>query len=146
VDVIAFRVEEEEVADGSCPVVNVYVNGTNLRDLAGVIELPFAEAEGDSDLAGDYAGLSSELVRPGARHFIGHPAVTWFGDGDTIVLGCTCGEAECWPLTARVQVGDVTVSWTDFRTGHRPWDLSRLGPFTFNREQYEQALMAAASS
>jgi hypothetical protein len=66
-----------------------------------------------------------------------------FGDGETILLGCVCGEPSCWPLTAQVEVGDATVTWTGFRTGHRDWDLSGLGPFVFDRHQYETALVAA---
>lgn len=34
------------------------------------------------------------------------------------------------------------VVWDHFLTGHRDWDLGHLGPFTFDREQYETALDA----
>ena len=57
-------------------------------------------------------------------------------------MGCVCGEWGCWPLAVRVEVTDVTVRWHDFRTGHRNWDLSELGPFVFERREYEAALEA----
>jgi hypothetical protein len=143
-DSVAFRIELDELAGGGpFPVVAIYVDGHRLQDLARVVELPFAEAEGKAALAGSYAGLSPSMVVRGSRHFMGEPDEVWFDDGDTILLGCVCGELGCWPLTARVEVGETTVTWTDFRTGHRNWDLSGLGPFVFDRRQYERALADA---
>jgi hypothetical protein len=49
----------------------------------------------------------------------------------------------CWPLTARVTVTDATVTWREFRTGHRDWDLSGVGPFIFDRHAYEATLATA---
>jgi hypothetical protein len=81
-------------------------------------------------------------VHPGlpAIHFLGEPVETRFGDGDTALLGCLCGDPGCWPLTARVTVSATTVTWRDFRTGHRDWDLSAVGPFTIDRHAYEPPL------
>lgn len=45
-----------------------------------------------------------------------------------------------WPLTASVDVDESTVHWGGFRMGHRDWDQSELGPFVFDRDQYELAL------
>jgi hypothetical protein len=70
--------------------------------------------------------------------------LSWFEDGDTVLLGCECGEWGCWPLTARVEIGDGVVRWTGFRQGHRDWDLSALGPFEFELEQYMTALRRTA--
>ncbi|HEY1095136.1 MAG TPA: hypothetical protein VGE61_10565 [Glycomyces sp.] len=62
-------------------------------------------------------------------------------DGDTVLLGCDCGDWGCWPLLAQVDVTDTTVTWRHFSNEHRPaWDLSGLGPFTFDRAQYEASL------
>ncbi len=82
-------------------------------------------------------------VRGSARHFLGEPMASWFEDGDTVLMGCSCGEWDCWPLTARVLAGGDVVRWTNFRTGHRDWDLSALGPFEFARLQYEAALSSS---
>jgi hypothetical protein len=111
-------------------------------DLVRPVERPYAKAEGNRSLAGSYAGL---VVGPGlpATHDLGEPVETWFGDGDTVLLGCECGESGCWPLTARVTVTDTTVTWLEFCTGHRDWDLSAVGPFTFDRRAYEVTLAKA---
>ena len=57
-----------------------------------------------------------------------------------MLLGCGCGEWGCWPLTAVVEVDDEQVRWSEFRNGHRDWDLRGLGPFVFERSQYVAAL------
>ncbi|HEX6445524.1 MAG TPA: hypothetical protein VF053_10580 [Streptosporangiales bacterium] len=140
---IAFRVEEEELDSGRQEVVNVYVDGVRLEELARRVEQPFADAEGKPELAGSYVGLARDVRWP-SRHFLGEPVERWFYDGDTIVLGCSCGEPGCWPLTAHVEVAQDTVTWQTFRTGHRAWDLSALGPFVFDRGRYEAALRATS--
>lgn len=134
---IEFRVQPEDLDSGPVDVLNLYVDGSRLPDLIRPYEQPFADAEGKPMLAGQYVGL----IRRGltGRHFLDKPVQTWFGDGDTILLGCTCGEAGCWPLTAHVEVGPRVV-WRNFRTGHRKWDLAAFGPFEFDRSQYEAAL------
>ena len=104
------------------------------------MELAPATADGQSDLAGSYASLTLEAIGSDLNHFRGTPVASWFGDGDTVLLGCECGEWGCWPLTTSVDVGSSQVVWRGFRQGHRSWDLSALGPFTFDRSQYESAL------
>ena len=145
VDQVSFVIEMAAIDGGRAfPVVTIRINQRRLEDLAHEVEKPFAVAEGKPQLAGDYAGLSPSVVAPGSRHFLGEPVEVWFEDGDTVLLGCTCGEPGCWPLTARVHVTDTTITWDSFRNGHRPWDLSGLGPFEFDRGQYEEALDRAA--
>jgi len=125
----------------SFSLMHIHVNGEPLELLAKVAEAPFAEAEGHPSLAGDYAPLSVSDIRSDARHFLGEPVATWFEDGDTVLMGCTCGEWGCWPLTARVEVSAETVRWSSFRNGHRDsWDLSAIGPFEFELSQYLEAL------
>lgn len=143
VDVVEFRLEREELGAGTFPVINLVVNGARLQEIVRRVELPFAKAEGKPDLAGRYAGLAVRGPGLPARHFLGKPVETWFGDGDTILLGCVCGDPGCWPLTARVEVSDSTVVWSGFRTGHRAWDISSIGAFTFDRHTYDAALAAA---
>jgi hypothetical protein len=46
----------------------------------------------------------------------------------------------CWPLAAQILLTRDTVTWRDFRNGHRNWDLSAFGPFTFDRTRHEMAL------
>ena len=120
--------------------ITISINGTSLIELARTVEQPWADREGKPDLAGSYAGLGPWAFGGTSAHFLDRPRAVWFGDGDTVLLGCDCGEWGCWPLTADISTGDTTVVWTHFRQGHRDWDLSALGPFTFERTAYELAL------
>lgn len=134
--------EPEEFPTGTHDVVNIYVGGRRLQDMVRPVEQGFADAEGTPDLAGSYAGMHDLAIRWPSRHFLGNPVLSWFGDGDTILLGCICGDPGCWPLTARVEVTEEIVTWRNFRTGHRDWDLSTFGPLVFDRGQYERALQS----
>jgi hypothetical protein len=139
---VGFRVEREELGIGEDDVVSVYVDDVPLRDLARRAELLFARAEGCPDLAGQYAGL---LAGPGvlwpSRHFLGESAL--HAGGRTCLLGCVCGWADCWNLAARITVTRDTVTWSDWASGHRDWDLAAIGILVFRRGQYEHALRAA---
>lgn len=79
------------------------------------------------------------------EHFHGTSAHTWApldeeDDGeDPMLLGCTCGIDHCSPVTARITVTDETVTWSDFRSG-MSWDSSLVGPFVFDRRQYDRAI------
>lgn len=74
---------------------------------------------------------------------LGHSA-----DGNAVLLmQCECGEVGCWPLLAKLEVTDTTVTWSDFQQPHRGpqspagwWRYDNLGPFSFDRVQYEAAL------
>jgi len=140
-DRIQFLVSVETRGTDSLRTVEPVVNGIPLRELAAAAEAAAAASDGRPELAGAYAGLhdGDELKWP-SKHFLGRPELQWFEDGDTVLLGCTCGEWGCWPLTAQVGIDDAAVSWSGFRNGHRDWDLSGLGPFAFERAQYEAAL------
>jgi hypothetical protein len=125
----------------SSSTVHIRINGEPLAQLAKVVELPFAEAENHPSLAGDYAPLALSDFRSDSRHSLGVPIASWFEDGDTVLMGCTCGEWGCWPLTAQVEVNVATVRWSQSRNGHRDsWDLAALGSFEFERGQYLDAL------
>jgi len=117
-----------------------FLNGVPLGDLVRGVELPFARREGSPDLAGRYAGLAGDEVRWPSRHYLGDPVRSWFGDGDTVLLGCVCGDWGCWPFTAVVTVADDMVTWSGYRTGHRDWDYRELRDISFDRVQYEEAL------
>ncbi|MEV6242404.1 hypothetical protein [Lentzea sp. NPDC051838] len=58
-----------------------------------------------------------------------------------LVLACSCGAAECWPLQADITVDGDTIVWNEFRQPRRKdRDYTRFGPFRFDRAQYEEAL------
>lgn len=141
-DVVEFRVGPDQQA-GLSTIVTPYVNGTSLIELAGHTEVGAATEGGERHLAGSYAGLTIDGSANGASWYLNDAPQSWFGDGDSCLLGCECGETGCWPLTAAVAVTDSEITWSRFRTGHRSWDLSGLGPFAFRRDQYVRALTAA---
>ncbi|MCW2787659.1 MAG: hypothetical protein JWP74_4176 [Marmoricola sp.] len=125
--------------------MTILINGVELKDWARTVEEPHALAEGNQRLAGSYSPLATYQFNDDLNHFLGHPVAAWFDDGDTVLLGCECGEWGCWPLTTLVEVNAETVRWHGFRNGHRDWDLSGLGPFRFSRDQYESALVGIGS-
>ncbi|WBB55660.1 hypothetical protein [Verrucosispora sp. WMMD573] len=139
---IEFRTIEQELGVGMFPTLVPYLNDISLSDMVRTAELPFARREGKPNLAGSYAGLLGDSVRWPSRHYLGDPVLSWFGDGDTVLLGCTCGDWGCWPFTAMVTVAEDTVNWSGYRTGHRDWGYQELLPVTFDRLQYEEALRA----
>lgn len=126
------------------PAIVPHLNGVPLPDLLRRIELLSARHEGSSDLAGAYLGLVDDRVRWPSRHYLDEPVLTWFGDGDTVLLGCTCGDWGCWPFTAVVTLEQDVVTWSGYRTGHRDWDYAALWDLVFDRAQYEEAVRATA--
>jgi hypothetical protein len=138
------RLEVYRVEGWSFPVVRVLIDAVDLVALARTIERPFADAEGHPDIAGGYGGLSVSDVAAPSRRLWGEYAC--YGDhGEKVaLLGCGgCGEEGCWPLAARIDRSNDTVTWSAFEQPHRPeWDLSALGPFVFDRHQYEAAISA----
>jgi hypothetical protein len=129
------------------PRLAILIDGVRLEELVRPIERPLAlaEADGDEDEApppGDYAGLDLlDGVFWPSRHFLGEPELSYGSDGDTVLLGCSCGIWGCWPLSARVDVTDTDVTWSGFFNGMRKsWDLAGVGPFVFDRRQYEESL------
>lgn len=129
---------------GVTPTLVPFLGGVPLPDLVRLAEHSFARREGNPDLAGRYAGLVGDAVRWPSRHYLGVPSFSWFGDGDTVLLGCVCSDWGCWPFTAIVAVAEDTVTWSGYRTGHRDWDYGGLRDITFDRIQYEEALRETA--
>ena len=135
-----------DLGDGAgVPAVVPHLEDVPLTDLLRRVELPSARREKQPDLAGSYTGLVDARVRWPSRHYLGTPVLTWFGDGDTVLLGCTCGEWGCWPFTAIVTVEPRTVTWSGYRNGHRNWDYDDLRDLVFDRDQYERAVRATAA-
>ena len=133
------------------PVVRVLVDGRDLVEVVRDVEMSSACEEGHPERAGLYVGLwSRELRSPVDQHFMGTPGSDLgcgpgaSGPSDkTVLLGCVCGVAGCAPLMARIDVDGSEVVWNDFAQPHRrAWSYSALGPITFERRQYEQALHA----
>jgi hypothetical protein len=128
--------------------IKIEVNGVELPDLVREAELPSARSDEEEEMAGNYIGLVAGYMRIDlAGQFLGGQGTPMFeGDGErTALLGCGCGEVGCSPLMARITVTDQTVTWDDFEQPTRPdWNYEGFGPFSFDRAQYERALMAIA--
>jgi len=124
--------------------IRIEVNGMSLIELVRRAELPSAQADGEEELAGTYVGLVPGYIRIDlASQFLGTPgnSLSPGPDEKTALLSCNCGEVGCSPLLARVTVDDETVTWDEFEQPTRPdWDYDGFG-FTFERAQYEQALL-----
>ena len=58
----------------------------------------------------------------------------------SLLLGCRCGDAECHPLYTEIEFWRDTVVWHEFDGSHPDWRYDRLGPFVFDRAQYEEQL------
>jgi len=129
--------------------IQIKINGRDLVELVRAVENPFAYKEGHASLSGAYAGLPpNDDTCPPSKHFLGEPSYAVYRyEGKTQVLGCECGEPGCWPLFCLIEAGLTRVTWSQFEQPHRtvkrsklPWRYDELGPFEFNRDQYEHAL------
>jgi hypothetical protein len=141
------------------------INGWPLIELVRVAEEPWARAEYLERLPefedptefqfepGDYHYLSAARLLLPSRELLGQPRNPGFAlePGDprcskTTVLGCTCGIVECWFLQVRIEARPEVVVWSEFGQFHRPHWRYDLGPFTFDRRQYESQLAPEAES
>jgi hypothetical protein len=129
--------------------IQIEINGRDLVDLVRAVENPFAYKEGAASIAGAYAGLPpNDDTCPPSKHFLGEPSDAIYRyELKTQVLGCECGEPGCWPLLCLIETGPTRVRWSKFEQPHRtdkrsknPWRYDELGPFEFDRSQYERAL------
>lgn len=152
------RIEFRQGGKGAGDLMEIVIDDVPLLELVREAELPFArqeQLERQPDfapepaplLAGDYQSFSRARFGWPSRHYLGEPAETACNqnDDETMLLGCTCGIADCWALLARIEIDGAVVRWSGFRNNHRDWDLTdRLGPFVFSRRQYEHALHTTA--
>ena len=148
-DQVVFSVERETHPPvGQWTVLDIRVNGSRLQELVRVVEASRATGGAEPSVPGKYMGLHPQADSYFVRRLLGEPIVhTSSGISPrTALLGCTCGEVECWPLQADVEVTDRVVTWSNFRSARDEWDLSSIGPFVFDRDQYESSLSVATST
>ncbi len=147
-DHVVFSVERETHPPvGEWSVLDIRINGSRLQELVRDIEATQATGDAGDGVPGDYMGLDPQPDSYLIRHLLGEPIVRTSSGISlrTTLLRCTCGDSGCWPLQADVRVTDRTVIWSDFRAPKDEWDLSSIGPFVFDHDQYEQSLSAATS-
>ena len=148
---------------GGFQPVEVRINGHPLLDLIRSAEEPWGQAENAAEpsdpdtfsgpvVPGAYLYPGARTVLLPSREWLGSPSEPGFvldaGDprrGKAMVLGCTCGISECWFVQARIEVGVDRVRWSEFGQFHRPHWRYDLGPFTFDRLQYEAQLAPRAA-
>jgi hypothetical protein len=135
------------------------INGQSLLELVRTAEEPWARAEYLERLPefenpdefrfeqGDYHYLPASWLLLPSRELLGRPRDPGFvleandpRRSKATVLGCTCGIVQCWFVQVRVAVLSEVVEWSEFGQFHRPNWHYELGPFTFDRRQYEAQL------
>ena len=141
----AVEVEDETGVKPAAAAIGIQVNGRDLLERVREVEAPFAAQENHPDLAGAYRGVRADYIPDVWQYFQGSGA-DW--QCRTTLYECAeCGMTGCWPLLARVEVGERAVTWAEFEQPHRGntgrglhWRHEGLGPFVFERGQYEAAL------
>ncbi|PYE48690.1 hypothetical protein [Deinococcus yavapaiensis] len=142
---IEFRVVENQTWHGRS--IQILIDGRDLTDRLREYEVFLAWREANMHQAGRYAGVpehhwrafTTALLVQGNQEGIGS---LLGAPGKVMVLTCECGEACCWPMFARVTLGNGVVTWDGFEQVYRPsWDYSRFGPFVFEPGQYRTAIM-----
>ena len=132
--------------------VQIFIDGVDLHSMVRDYELPMARRENAERIAGDYFALDAEAVD--GAYFLGE-AVREYGIPveKVALMGCRCGVVACWPLLARIRIGERSIFWEDFEQPYRGpeseagfWDYSGFGPFEFDRAQYLDALSALDKS
>jgi hypothetical protein len=140
---IQFDSQRRQRGDGTVLVIVPNIDGIPLTELIDSFEITAGmQPAGDA-----YGGLIPQFFRfgPMEDHFHGR-STDAMGPG-TPVLGCECGEWGCWPLMARITVTADLVTWDSFRQPHRKTrDYTALGPFQFDRHQYDDALAALTAA
>ncbi|AWT35609.1 hypothetical protein GCM10008956_07040 [Deinococcus arenae] len=146
--------------EGEEDTVLILVNGTPLVELVRRWEDVAAQATGERSLAGSYAGLPARFAAEIQTAWLGEPErgnlLSIFVGERVALLECGCGELLCWPLVARIEVGEREVRWLDFQQIHRMkqevppvrpnrpptpfWSYEGFGPFVFERAAYTRAV------
>ena len=129
-DTIKFEINlEQKGILGKSEIVDIFINDRNIIDIVKIVEQPFATAEGKPHLAGSYEGISPiELIENLTEE-----------DAKNYILGCPCGNTECWPIRVKIRQKDNTIIWEDFWNYHRDWDWSELH-FCFDMAQYNEEI------
>ena len=137
-DRIQFRrvaTQDAAYGDSVVDVVEAYINGRALIDL-------WSRASGE----GGRWMRAADAFWPGHRLWTDDPPPSSeLAEGERrVVLLCQDGLTGCGGATARIQISEQTVEWGDFHTVPAASTVP-LGPFVFDRTEYERALAEVAS-
>jgi hypothetical protein len=126
---IAFVIASTEYGVGPADGVEPVVDGMSIVDV-------FKRADGGRS---SYAGLIA----------IDRALASWAPSEEERairLLGCTCGDPDCSSVRARLVADADSVVWSGFWASSPPrdrpegQDYSEIGPFRFDRREYEAAL------
>lgn len=126
--------------------VQISIDGADLHSMVRDFEMPMAKLEGAEGIAGAYHPLDAATVN--RSYFLGSALREYGIPREKVALiGCSCGVVGCWPLLARIRVGEHSVVWDEFEQPHRGpeskaghWEYAGFGPFEFERTQYLETL------
>jgi hypothetical protein len=126
-NVIEFAVIDDDRQITVVPLID----GASLIALVAKVELHFGH--GQSDPRGEYQGhVLDDLARARA---------TYAAPRTTVLLCADCNDPACWSLQTVIDRDGTVVRWSQFTNPlHPDWDYTALGPFEFDREQYEAAI------
>ncbi len=131
-EIIIRKVRE---VDAFYDVCDIYINGERFIDM---IKRDESKQGYPKSICGWYVGLSArDVLLPYNRVFIDNKTDFLVeDDGRVRTLACGgCGMDECATLLVRIEANDDQVIWSEIGK-----NTGEVGPFTFNRQQYEKAL------
>lgn len=148
-DTIYFEPSNSKIEDYR--IVDIYINGINLIDIARQVEFKYTVMEGCPGLAGAYEGLPAIMTLPPSKHFLGqaHNAYSYPDNKAAVLEYAQSGIPGDWTLIAKITVSENAVTWSGFeqikRNGsdHNTKWYYEL-EFSFDLGQYSDALIDAA--
>jgi hypothetical protein len=133
-DRVEFGVERKSIVS--------YVNGVDLRDILVDVDEWYAMARAEDALF----GIPADAGFPRGL-FHGDPGyATSPFDGRVRVVAALYDDVTT-EVNVRIAVGRSVVEWSDFdnfRAAGYPWHEFKLGPYVFDRAQYDEAVNAVA--
>lgn len=133
---IELRIEYEDPDRGRRPWIIPVIDGEDLRDCLHAILSPGTPPP----VHRSHGGIPvTPFGPPLAHHYLARRGAP-FESGRLPVLGCACGIVDCWPFLARIVVDEDFVVWEDFSQGREAECYAALGPFRFDRGEYEAEL------
>jgi hypothetical protein len=137
-------------------LVRILIDGQDLLELITDAQVGYREAhhlelgsnpdrEPYDPKTQHYVGLYASKVFLPSRRFLGNARETdhtsQHDNGKICLLMCGCGIEGCGSIAARITVSGQIVVWDAFEDHYNTeWDLSCIGPFIFDRQQYLEEL------
>jgi hypothetical protein len=115
-------------------VVEVFINGINLKQIIKALEVP---------IPNQYEGIPLELFRSTCLHLLGEPDMNYTdNENRSALLFCKSDSYFRSALMARIEIYRKYVVWYSFQRNQKPDDQYKSLIFVFNKIQYMSALDA----